>query len=155
MRMLLLKNRMVILPLIALIVGAAGGWKVTAEYYTGKIAKADRERLMDVVAAQNDVAEKVAAQQKKTVEVSDGYEKRIADLRGAYDVEFERLRNEAAAAGDLPAVADPAIKHHAAACPAGLSARTKERLIRIAQQADEQTARLVACQAWVRRQTEK
>lgn len=148
-----LKNRLgKWLPLVALVAGLGMGWFATAEYYTGKIAKDERDRLLSVVEAQNEVASTVSKQQLITEEVSNEHEKNRAAMRAGYDAEFERLRDKAAADAYLSTLPHPTGQHHAAACPERFSARTQERITRLIKQADEQTKDLVACQAWIAKQ---
>jgi len=158
----LIRNRTgVLIGVMAIALAASHGWA----YYAGRKAYAeicaaqkladDEARQIAIMAAQNEAMIKIAQQQRITNEVQNDYQNKIADLRRSYDAEFERLRNSAEVHSDgaTPAAAAPGVDHGAAAGNR-LPRRTKEDLTRLMQKADEQTQRLIACQAWIARQAQ-
>lgn len=125
----------------------AGGWRVGDGIVHAEWTAAQLKQERAVAAAQVGVLEQEHKDETITLGVSDAYQKNLAALNGRYDA-YE-LR--ASSAGDsLPAAAPADAGRHAAACPAGLSRSNKQDILKLMKAADEQTARLVACQAWVK-----
>lgn len=158
----LIRNRTgVLIGVVAIALAASHGWayyagrKDYAEICAAQKLADDEARQIAIMAAQNEAMIKIAQQQRVTNEVQNDYQKKIADLRRAYDDEFERLRDSAEvySNGAAPAAPAPSIDH-GAATGNRLSRRTQESLTRLMQKADEQTQRLIACQAWIARQAQ-
>lgn len=137
----------------AAVIGFAGGWELKATFQKA----AEAEELKVAIKERDDAVEKynalIADQQRKTQEVSNAYQKKIADLRRGYDDALTSVLNRYAARPlAMPGVPDAAGGHHAAPRRAGISAEDAGFLIRLAHQADLQAQQLEACQAWIKGQ---
>lgn len=149
---------------VGILIGGFITFKVTAFYYEAEIASinatvaADEAARKDAVIEAQQKAMKLAAHRATlSNEVSNDYEKKIADLQQRYSAELDGLRDEADRNSGGVGLRVPGLPSTACGCDATASAnrfsvRDKERLLKIAKQADEQTQRLIACQAWAKSQ---
>ena len=131
--------------LIALAGVLAGGY-ATGLYYRVEIASIREEQAKAVMDAQARVIQVQKDQAKKTAEVSHGYQIRIAELRKRYS----GVQPPAGPRG-LPGIPHAAGGHNGTPGNDGLPWRTPE-ITNLMFRADEQTQRLIACQAWIRAQ---
>lgn len=144
-----------VIAALAFVAGLYSAHQVTSFYYTAKINEDKALSQGAVIEAQQKAAVLIAHRETLSNEVSGDYEKRITDLQRRYAAELDSLRTQYDATGDresLPGVSPPTCKCHEGTRTNRLSQRDKERLLRLAQQADEQTQRLIACQNWARSQ---
>lgn len=151
------------LPLItALVVGSC-----TAKHFRVKINNMELEWQAQVDAAKLRATEQVVAQQRKTQEAANEYQDRIAKLNANYLAAAKRLQNaaaarptntvslasprvDAAASGDrLPDRDGKAIAEPIASLIVPL-----EGTVKLLQQCDTNTQRLIGLQTWVRLQTQ-
>ena len=112
-------------------------------------AKHDLAQADVTVAAQAGVIDQVKKDQTVTNEVSNDYEKNISAINADYDAVSWVQRASTATGDGMPALPSTTGGHNAAACTNGLSDTVKERLLKSARNAQVQTARLVACQAFL------
>ena len=137
-----------------LLVGGYAAWSLTADHYQGVIAKGEAERAALVNQKQAEVIAAQQTQAKITNEVANEYEHKLTDLRGRYADALERVREQTRGdRGPVCGVPDATGGNHAAPGNNRLSERAGKRLVELMRDADEQTARLVACQTWVSEQT--
>lgn len=127
-------------------------------YHTGAHnvqAKWDAQKLVDsqaLVAAQTGVITQEHRAETLTLGVSNDYEKSVAGIDGNYAAFIDGLRPSAQAGISLPAIPEAPGGHNAATCTHGLPDTDKAHLVAVAKDADIQTQRLMACQAWIRAQ---
>ena len=105
--------------------------------------EAHKAFVANVVRLGKEQQEKIKAEKKRQEQVNKervkGYEKRLADINSAY----QRLLG-ASGSGGLPPVPDPA--------PTTDAAARDKQLLDVLRHSDEQTARLIELQEWVREQ---
>jgi hypothetical protein len=109
-------------------------------------------QLKAVVKAEAAVAVDEKKEANITQGVSNDLEKNLAAIDSSYDADLGLGLQPAPANGDMPITRTAAGGYDGAACPKGLPGNSKQALLKLAKQADQQTARLSACQAWVKAQ---
>lgn len=143
---------MAIVAAVSALLSVYGTNKVVSFYYNAKITEAEALHSAGIIEAQQQSAKVTDARQRRTNEVANEYENRITDLQQRYNAEFDRLRLEPDTVG-TSCVSDNTAgtcKCDASASRNRFSKRTQENLLKLMQKADEQTRRLVACQAWAK-----
>ena len=120
-----------------------GGWQ-----YVGKL-RAERALLEYQAAAAQVISERLIANaaleaqhQRKTVEVTREYEKRVSTVRGRYAAELERLRDAAAGSGSsaVPEAGEPA--------PGADATASERRFVEALERCEADRERLKALQEW-------
>lgn len=141
--------------------GALIAWFVCGAFYGEQIAGLERDWAMEratLALAKTDAVEAARDAEQRSVaavqELNDAYAQRLADINRRYSDAEQRLRKAHQAgcrANAVPRSTATSSRRDDAANGDGLRAGIGERLARrVARPADEQTARLVACQAYVR-----
>lgn len=134
---------------LAFALGIIAGWYPTHAFYALKIAHQDSRNQQAAITAQKNDADKEHHDQLLTEDNSHALQNRLSDIDRQFDADIARLQ-QTAAPDNLPGVADSKPGHYGACPAAELSRPDKQLLVTLAKQADEQTARLVACQDWIR-----
>lgn len=135
---------------VGAVVAGLAAHAVTRLYYKHQIARIELSYADAITKAQQTVIAEIEAQKKIAKGVDNEYQTRIALIRATYAAELERLRASAKASrGGGAKSSDPG---NCAGTPTAdrLPWHVQEDLIRLMQQADEQTQRLISCQSWVR-----
>lgn len=154
----------IIQPYVALIllVGAlaafgAGFWSAwswRADRCEVQVAALEAEQMEAVAAAQARVIATQAAQAKITQEVSHEYQKDVAAIKRRHADAVTRLLNKYATGGCLPVVPHPPSGGDAAARADGFPRDAGAALVDLMLDADLNTRQLVACQGWIKKQSE-
>lgn len=137
---------------IAALAGALyfGGYHVGAHSVKMQWDAADNKKI---IATQRNLLFNATENLKITNEVSNDYQAKTAALDLAYNAAFDSLRD--GLPDTIPGISNGGPGHNAAACPNGFSRRNKEAFIALSKQADFQTQRLIACQAWITKHSKK
>lgn len=132
---------------IAFALGVMAGWYPTHAHYALKIARQTERDQQAAITAQQRAAQTERHDQLLTETNSHDLQIRLNAIDSQFDA---ALLQHTAAPDHLPGIADSQPGHSCTAHPDRLSWADKQFLLGLAKQADEQTARLVACQNWLK-----
>lgn len=108
----------------------------------------------DIIAAENNVILKERLDNQKTNEVSSAYETKISAIDNQYNAAVDGVRGGGnTTSNSVSNISQSVPGNTTTANRNELSQQDKTILIKLAKQADIQTARLVACQTWVKEQS--
>ena len=136
----------------SVMVGVAVWWP-TSRHYELLIARQEEANQKAVISVQNGVITTERKQQQATSEVSNAYETHVSSIDNQYSAAIAGVQSSPADTAHLPALSASQSGYNAASGGNKLSRQDKVILITLAKTCDVQTARLVACQAWIKAQT--
>lgn len=144
-------NRKIVAIIVALTAFGFYNYHKGEEHVQGKWDAEKALQQQAIIDAQLSVITKERDDQNVTNEVSHAYQTKISAIDAMYAAAVDGVRGalDASAAG-VPALPPCEPGHNAATCTNGLSRDSKAALLTIMHDADVQTARLVACQGWIR-----
>lgn len=133
---------------------AGASWYTKGRFDDDTARKLAESQQQAIIAQQAVVLQKERAATTITNGVSHAYENKITSIDSAYASVlggvYAGVNGPSINAGAVPG---PTGGYHGAAGATGLSRANKAILVRLAHQADDQTQRLIACQAWVTQQS--
>lgn len=124
----------------------ARGWKDGV--FDAKITEAQQTNTIN---AENKVITTERTETQTSNEVSNAYEKSLSTINSVY---APGMLNDNTTGNSMPKISDTALGHNGPACADGLSFSRKTAISALIKQADTNTAKLLACQLWIKKESQ-